>query len=140
MTGRAQGWKVLIVDDEADNVEMTKILLEFHGAEVRIAENGLEGMTIAAEFVPTLILLDLSMPEMDGWEMFKAIREKPELKDVRVIALTAHAMPKDSERALQFGFDDYITKPFLFDDFMEHIEKCVLKGGSSLSPEKVNTR
>ena len=107
-----KGWNILIVDDQPDNLTIAKVALEFQGATVLIATNGEEGMVLLAAHTPTLILLDLSMPKMDGWEMHRRIRIQPELAKIPVIALTAHAMGGDRERVIEAGFDGYISKPF----------------------------
>lgn len=105
-------WRVLIVDDQRDNLSVAEMVFHFHKAEVRIAHNGIEGLEVLKEFRPTLILLDLSMPEMSGWEMFKEIRANENTAHIPVIALTAHAMAGDEARVMQAGFDGYIAKPF----------------------------
>lgn len=105
-------WRVLIVDDQRDNLSVAEMVFHFHKAEVRIAHNGIEGLEVLKEYQPTLILLDLSMPEMSGWEMFKELRENEKTAHIPVIALTAHAMAGDEARVMQAGFDGYIAKPF----------------------------
>ena len=105
-------WKVLIVDDQKDNLSVAEMVFQFHKAEVRIAHNGLEGLKVLEDYQPSLILLDLSMPEMNGWDMFKALRQNKATAHIPVIALTAHAMSGDEERVMQAGFDGYIAKPF----------------------------
>lgn len=107
-----QGWIVLIVDDHWDNVNVAQTALEFYGAEVHIARNGQEGLQLLEQFTPSIILLDLSMPVMDGWTMFDHIRARPETATVPVIAVTAHAMDTDREAVLQAGFNGYIPKPY----------------------------
>jgi len=122
---KAANWTVLIVDDELDNLIVAQELLSFYGARVLTAENGKEGLSVIENMLPTFILLDLSMPEMDGWEMLKHIRATPYWADLPVIALTAHAMVNDMERALAAGFDGYISKPFWLDTFWLEIERCL---------------
>jgi len=104
-------WAVLIVDDEPDNVEMTSEVLKFFGATVRTASNGLEGLEVLQGFTPNIILLDLSMPKMDGWVTRHQIRLNPATAHIPILALTAHAMAGDEQRALDAGFDGYIAKP-----------------------------
>lgn len=116
-------WVVLIVDDEPDNLGVAMKILDFNGAQVHIAEDGVEGLSILQSIAPTFILLDLSMPNMDGWEMLKHIRQNEATAAVPVIALTAHAMAGDEERALAAGFDGYITKPFRLDSFLSDIKR-----------------
>ncbi len=105
-------WKVLIVDDVMDNIAIAKVVLEHKGADVQTAMNGVEGLEIIETFQPNLILLDLSMPEMNGWEMHEKIRDNPETQSIIIIALTAHAMQGDKEKVMDAGFDGYISKPF----------------------------
>lgn len=122
----AKGWIVLIVDDDPDNLSVAEKVLTFYGAEVHTAVDGRKGLEILKQLVkPTLILLDLSMPDMDGWEMMAVLQKMPEKSTLPVIAVTAHAMPKDKERALSAGFDGYIIKPFMLHTFMEEIAKCL---------------
>ena len=118
-------WVVLIVDDEPDNVGVARKVLNFNGADVHVARNGVEGLEKLRELLPTFILLDLSMPEMDGWEMFRRVRLMPELAGVPVIALTAHAMSGDRERVMEAGFNGYIAKPFRIDSFLSDIQACL---------------
>ncbi len=105
-------WIVLIVDDQEDNRLVSSTALSMMGAQVHTASNGVEGLEMLRTIHPTLILMDLSMPRMDGWEALRHIREKPETASIPVIALTAHAMGGDKERILQAGFNGYIAKPF----------------------------
>jgi CheY-like chemotaxis protein len=104
-------WLVLIVDDEPDNLEVVADTLEFYGVSIRTAANGNEGLAVLESFMPDFILLDLSMPHMNGWEMRKRVKEDVQTRHIPVIALTAHAMAGDAERAMEVGFDGYITKP-----------------------------
>lgn len=118
-------WTVLIVDDEPDNLGVAQKVLSYGGAEVHIARNGLEGLAVLDRIKPTFILLDLSMPEMDGWQMFEKARTLEALKDVPIIALTAHAMAGDKDRVMEAGFDGYIAKPFRIDSFLDDIHRCL---------------
>jgi two-component system, cell cycle response regulator DivK len=119
------GWVVLIVDDEPDNLGVARKILSFYGAEVHLAEDGQNGLEVLSQIEPSFILLDLSMPTMDGWEMLKRVRTQPETADLPVIALTAHAMPGDEDRALEAGFDGYITKPFRLSSLLDDIKQCL---------------
>src|SRR5689334_17462136 len=104
-------WSVLVVDDEPDNIGVVEKLLTFYGATVQTAYHGEEGLKLLKDMTPTFILLDLSMPTMDGWEMLAAVKADPTKANIPVIALTAHAMPEDVERVKAAGFDGYIPKP-----------------------------
>ena len=117
-------WVVLIVDDEPDNRAIAEKILSFNGAKVYTANDGKEGLSLLETIKPSFVLLDLSMPVIDGWEMFKKIRDNDVTHHIPVIALTAHAMTGDRERVLQAGFDGYIAKPFRMSTFMGEILRC----------------
>jgi CheY-like chemotaxis protein len=123
-------WTVLLVDDEDDNLEVARKVLTFFGAQTHIANDGIEGLKALETLCPTLILLDLSMPRMDGFEMLKRLRENPQFRDLTVIALTAHAMNGDRERVMAAGFNGYIAKPFRIENFLNDI-KDVLRASRS---------
>lgn len=118
-------WTVLIVDDEPDNLGVARKVLTFGGAQVHVARNGVEGLAVLDDVRPTFILLDLSMPEMDGWEMLKIVRGNDQMANIPIIALTAHAMSGDKERVLESGFNGYIAKPFRINSFIADIQKCL---------------
>ena len=118
-------WKVLVVDDQPDNTTVVQLALSFHGAEVRTAKNGIEGLKVLETYTPTLILLDLSMPEMNGWDMFKQVRANTKYAKTPVIALTAHAMTGDKESVLKAGFTGYIPKPFSVLTIISDIKKIL---------------
>jgi CheY-like chemotaxis protein len=123
--GPASGWAILIIDDDSDNLEVALQYLTFVGADVHTAVSAEAGLAELDKFEPTFILLDLSMPKMNGWEMFKLIRQRPKTANTPVIALTAHAMLGDQERALEAGFNGYITKPFLLATLLDDIKRCL---------------
>ena len=122
-----QNWTVLVVDDEPDNRGVIEKVLTFHGAIVYTATNGLEGLAALDDIIPTFILLDLSMPHMDGWEMFKKVRAHPKTAHIPIIALTAHAMDGDEVRVLEFGFNGYIAKPFHINTLLPKIQQCLYR-------------
>ena len=103
--------KILLVEDNEMNRDMLSRRLKRRGYEVEIAVNGAEGVDMAKSLTPDLILMDMSLPVMDGWEATKNIKADPHTQLIPVIALTAHAMSGDREKALQAGCDDYDTKP-----------------------------
>lgn len=105
------GFTVLVVDDEPDSIEVAQTLLELCGAKVVTATNGKVGLQQVAEHEPDFILSDLSMPVMSGWEMLEALQKTPTSQHIPVIALTAHAMLGDRNKALAAGFHNYLTKP-----------------------------
>ena len=121
----AKNWNILVVDDDEDNLSIASDTLGLFGATVHIAENGEEGLDAIHELRPTFVLLDLSMPVKDGWATLIEIRQNPEYADMPVIALTAHAMIGDKERAMEAGFDGYITKPFNIGTVLNEIKTCL---------------
>jgi two-component system, cell cycle response regulator DivK len=106
--------KVLLVEDNPDNREALSRHLRRKGYEVLIAVDGGEGVEKARPEVPDLVLMDMSLPVLDGWEATRRLKADPETRAIPVIALTAHAMAGDREKALEAGCDDYDTKPVEF--------------------------
>ena len=104
--------KVLVIEDEPDNRDLVRFVLEMAGHEVAEAVTGEEGLALAREARPNVVLTDVSLPGLlDGYEVTRRIRADPELRDLPVLAITAHAMRGDRERALEAGCDDYLSKP-----------------------------
>ena len=103
--------KILYVEDNPDNVYMLTRRLKKKGFELIIAGDGQEGIDKAVDEKPDLILMDLSLPTMDGWTATTKIKEIEEVKDIPIIALSAHAMPEHRDRAIKAGCSDYDTKP-----------------------------
>ncbi len=103
--------KVLLVEDNEMNSDMLSRRLERKGFHVVVARDGLEGVSMAGEERPDIILMDMSLPEIDGWEATRRIKAAPETASIPVVALTAHAMASDREKALEAGCDDFDTKP-----------------------------
>ncbi len=104
-------WQILVVDDEVDNLEIVAETLEFRGAQVKTALNGKVALELLDTYPANLILTDLSMPVMDGWTMRSEIKRNQTFEQLPVIALSAHAIAGDKERALEAGFSGYLTKP-----------------------------
>jgi signal transduction histidine kinase/CheY-like chemotaxis protein len=114
-----EGKQVLIVDDDVRNVFALTSVLERHGMRVVFAENGRDGIsTLEANPEVDIVLMDIMMPEMDGYETMAAIREKPQFRKLPIIALTAKAMKGDRERSIQAGASDYVTKPVNVDQLL----------------------
>ena len=103
--------KILYVEDNPDNVYMLTRRLKKKGFDLVIAGDGQEGIDKAVEEKPDLILMDLSLPTMDGWTATAEIKKIKEVKDIPIIALSAHAMPEHRDRAIKAGCSDYDTKP-----------------------------
>ena len=114
--------KILLVEDNEMNRDMLSRRLARKGYEVLTAVNGEEGLAGAQSGSPDLILMDMSLPVIDGWEATRRIKADPQTASIPVIALTAHAMTGDRERALAAGCDDYDTKPIEFNRLLEKIE------------------
>ena len=115
--------KVLLVEDTEVVITLTSDYLHYKGYEVFIARNGMEGVLLAKEKKPDVILMDIMMPVMDGMEAARRIRADNMLKDTIIIALTALAMPGDREQCLAAGMDDYMSKPIQMHDLTKIIEK-----------------
>jgi CheY-like chemotaxis protein len=102
---------ILVVEDNRDNLTLILDLLGSLQYETLVAADGAQALTLAKETTPALILLDLSLPLMDGWEVARHLKADETLKAIPIIALTAHAMLGDREKALAAGCDDYVSKP-----------------------------
>ena len=114
--------KILIVEDNEENRDSLSRRLQRRGFAVIIAEDGKAGVAMAQSEKPDLILMDMNMPELDGWEATRHLKAAAETKDLPVIALTAHAMSGDRDRALEVGCADYHTKPVEFPKLLAQIE------------------
>lgn len=113
--------KILLVEDNEMNRDMLSRRLNRNGFEVIIAVNGQEGVDLAGSAKPDLILMDMSLPVLDGWEATKLVKANPETARIPVIALTAHAMVTDKEKALAAGCDEFDTKPVELPRLLEKI-------------------
>jgi len=120
-------WDVIIVDDEPDNIGVVKLVLEFHNATVRVAESGKECLTLMKQQMPSLLLMDIQMPEMSGYDLLDHIRANTDWKHIPIIAVTAFAMTEDWRQIIGAGFDGHIPKPLnvgtLIDEIQEILEK-----------------
>jgi CheY-like chemotaxis protein len=122
--------RILIVEDNELNRDMLSRRLSRNGHEILTAADGLAGVDAAAAHRPDCILMDLSLPGVDGWEATQRIKADPATRAIPVIALTAHAMPEDRSEALAVGCDDYATKPIDLPDLLRKID-AVLRDASS---------
>ena len=120
---------LLYVEDNEDNIYMLKTRLTRKGFDVLIAMNGVEGVAMAAAEQPELILMDLSLPVLDGWEAARQIKAAESTRHIPIIALSAHAMLGDREKALAAGCDDFDTKPVELDRLIKKIESLRAKNG-----------
>jgi CheY-like chemotaxis protein len=114
---------ILVVDDNHDNLALVDCVLRADGYAPLLAEGGREGLRRALAEQPDLVLLDIQMPELDGFEVADAIRADAALARTRIVAVTANAMVGDRERILAAGFDGYITKPISVEAFVGQIEQ-----------------
>jgi CheY-like chemotaxis protein len=119
--------RILIVEDNVDNYELVRFLLERAGHETRWASGGREGIQMAKQEKPDLIIMDLSLPEMDGWTATERIKTDAETNHIPIAALTAHTLPGDRKRALDAGCDSYLSKPINIALFNETVSKLIAK-------------
>jgi CheY-like chemotaxis protein len=117
--------RILVVEDDANNQELVTRFLKRQGHEVLLAEDGLAGVKAAEEQLPDLILMDLGLPVMDGWEASRRIRSNTGTAHIPIIALTAHALSGDVTKAMKHGIDDYELKPVVYKQLMTKIAKLV---------------
>ena len=123
--------KILCVDDDGDNIYMLSRRLKQEGFDVIVAMTGSEGVAMAASDRPDLILMDMNLPRVDGWEATRRLKAAPETKTIPIIGLSAHARPADQERALAAGCVDYETKPVAFQRLLRKIRAALSQESSS---------
>ena len=121
--------KILLVEDNEMNRDMLSRRLGRAGYKVILAEDGARGVAMAISDKPDLILMDMSLPVIDGWEATRRIKATPELRKIPIIALTAHAMTTDRENAIKAGCDDYDTKPIELQRLLGKIEMLLAAAG-----------
>lgn len=114
--------RILVIEDNEDNLALMRLFLERSKYEVLEATDGLTGLDIASKEQPDIILLDLAMPEMDGWEVARKLKANILTKEIPIIAVTAHSLPKDRERAREAGCEAVIGKPFSVANLIAEIE------------------
>jgi len=119
--------KILLVEDNELNRDMLSRRLERRGFQVLIAVDGAQGVAMAQSEVPDLVLMDMSLPVVDGWEATRRLKAAPETRAVPIIALTSHAMVGDREKAIEAGCDDYDTKPIELPRLLEKIDRLIGK-------------
>lgn len=122
-------FKILYVEDNEDNIYMLTKRLKRKGFEVITAMDGEEGIAMAQDHAPNLIIMDLSLPVLDGWEATRRIKAAPETGNIPIIALTAHAMTQDRALAFEAGCDEFDTKPVEMPRLLEKID-ALLNGGA----------
>jgi CheY-like chemotaxis protein len=117
--------KILVIEDNEQNRILMRQILTYHGYDVLEAADGLTGLEMARAHMPALILLDIQMPVMNGFMVIRELRNNPELRKIKVIAVTSFAMKGDREKALQAGFDEYVTKPIDTRKFPELVKQVL---------------
>jgi CheY-like chemotaxis protein len=122
--------RILVVEDNMDTYELVHFILEKSGFETFLAMNGRDGVNAALKQKPDLIIMDMSMPEMDGWTATGVIKKNPQTAAIPLVALTAHALPGDRQRAMDAGCNEYITKPMDLDDLVEAVQYWLNKKNS----------
>ncbi len=118
---------ILLIEDNEMNRDMLSRRLARRGFRVITAEDGQQGVDLTMQERPDLILMDMSLPVLDGWTATRVIKQAPETKDIPIIALTAHAMASDEEKAYQAGCDDFDTKPVVLDRLLEKMQIALAK-------------
>jgi CheY-like chemotaxis protein len=118
-------WRVLVVEDEDDSLKMVSKILQHHGIQVHVARNGHECLGMLKRVNPTLVITDLAMPEMDGWETLVEMRADPQTAHIPVVAITAYHSANVAQDALQAGFDAYFAKPPNAISFVDELAQIV---------------
>ena len=130
---------ILIADDYDDNRELLRLMLEAEGYPVREARDGREALDAAREDLPAVALIDLSMPSLDGWGLLRELRADEHTRLVPCVAVTAFASDQDRQRALEAGFDAYISKPFRSKELIELVNGLVRRDGDDSERRTLET-
>jgi CheY-like chemotaxis protein len=124
-TGKRDRQLVLVVEDYQDAREMYAAYLQFSGFDVAEAANGVEAVEKTTELLPDIVLMDLALPRMDGWEATRRLKGDPRTRHIPIVALTGHALPGHSEGAREAGCDSFVTKPCLPDALVAEIKRLL---------------
>ncbi len=116
---------ILLADDNADNLDIYQVMLEHAGHTVLLASNGEGAVRAVREHRPDLVIMDVSMPVMDGLEATRVLKADPDTAGFRIVALTAHAMTEDRARAFEAGCDGYLAKPLTPKELLEEVQKIL---------------
>jgi two-component system cell cycle response regulator DivK len=130
---------VLLIEDNEQNRYLTTFLLEQHGYRVRSVADGARGVEAAKAVVPSLILLDIQLPGMDGYAVARALRADASLRDIPIVAVTSYAMPGDRERALEAGCTGYLEKPIDPETFVADVQRAIAPPTSAPPPSAQST-
>jgi two-component system cell cycle response regulator DivK len=128
--------RILIVEDNMDNYELVRFILERAGYDVFLAVNGRDGVAAARFQKPDLILMDLGMPEMDGWVAAQKLKADQTTKSIPLYALTAHTLPSERKRALEAGCDGYVSKPIHMNGFLDMVAGAFEQNKARKKPRK----
>ena len=115
--------RILIADDNEQNLYLSRFLLEQHGFNVMVARNGVQCLDLAQTELPDLILMDIQMPEMDGYEAIRQLRATPKVGAIPIVVVSSYAMANDRERALSLGCSGYIEKPIVPESFVRQVSE-----------------
>jgi len=118
---------IMVIEDDDDNMELIKFLLNKADYEVLTASDGHKGLKLVTEKKPDLVLLDLAIPGIDGWNLAKHIRENPEIAHIPLVAVSAHALPRDRDEAMEAGCNGFLTKPLDVANFVANMESYLKK-------------
>jgi CheY-like chemotaxis protein len=118
-------WKVLVVEDEEDSMEVVKDILGHYSIESLAAYNAEDALELMQGFTPTLAILDLALPQMDGWGLLRAMRDNPDTSHVPAVAITAYHSANVAQEAIQAGFDAYFPKPIEATAFVRELERII---------------
>jgi CheY-like chemotaxis protein len=116
---------VLVVDDTLDARELYAEYLRLAGLRAEVAEDGFDALTKASSLHPSVIVMDLAMPRMDGWEATRRLKADPQTRNIPIIALTGHAIERSRERAIEAGADGYLTKPCYPDNLLAEVQRVM---------------
>ena len=130
--------KVLLVDDHKENLELLARHLKSLGWEVSLASNGREALEKVRTSKPNIIVLDMIMPEMNGFELARSLKDDPNYRDIPILAATALSRPGDRERCLAAGCNDYVVKPFTSQDLEEHLSSLLSIGNPAQYSEETS--
>lgn len=131
--------RILVVEDNMDNYQLVRFILERAGYDVFLAVNGRDGVDAARFQQPDLILMDLGLPEMDGWLAAQKLKADDETNTIPIYALTAHTLPGERKRAVLAGCDGYISKPIHVKSFLEQIDAAFFKKQGSHAARTTGT-
>ena len=123
--GSAVGWRVLLVENDTLSMKLMTDVLEAYGYVVTQATNGADGLALARQEAPDLIVMDIGLPVMDGVEVTRALKQEPVSAGIPVLAVSAYAMPGDEERMRGAGCDAFLTKPLRFSEFVAVVEQLL---------------